>query len=162
MTDISNEIEKTNQTEGFSADEYNYVARNAQLEAINLLDSQFKINPECLADQENWKLSYGRQILSCQFSEEDGNVAGIFQYNVTAKLGRKKAAHFVAEYVVFYGVPGDVTDTSALGFCHNIGSFAAYPYFRALFAHMASEAGINFPPLPAIASTAHIQKKEGS
>lgn len=159
MTDISNEIEEINQKEGFSADEYNYVARNSRLEAIHLLDSKFKMNLEFLSEAENWHLSYGRKTLSCQFSQEDGHVAGIFQYNVTAKLGRKRAIHLVAEYGAFYNVPNDATDASAMGFCHNIGSFAAYPYFRALFAHLSSEAGVSLPPLPAIASTAHIQKK---
>jgi hypothetical protein len=65
-----------------------------------------------------------------------------------------------ADYGVFYETPDGTTTAGAVGFCRNVGTFAAYPYFRALFAQLSGEAGLSLPPLPAIASTAHIPPKQ--
>jgi hypothetical protein len=160
MTDISTEIAKEAPKSGFAGAEYNAVTTGARLEGINLLYNSFTIDPDCLVSQRQWKWSYGRKVLSCHYSEEEQTVAAIFQYHVIAKHGRKKALKCVADYGVFYHTPDDATQEAAVGFCHNVGTFAAYPYFRALFAQLVSEAGISVSPLPSIASTAHIPPKE--
>jgi hypothetical protein len=160
MTDISNEIANEASQSGFAGAEYNAVATAAQLEGITLLSNHFKIDPNCLMNQGQWKLSYGRKVLSCHFSEEEHSVAAIFQYHVTAKFGRKQALHCVADYGVFYHTPDGSIEEAAMGFCRNVGTFAAYPYFRALFSQLVGEAGVRMPPLPSIASTAHIPPKE--
>ncbi len=160
MSDISKEIAKEAPKSGFAAAENNTVATGAHLEGINLLSSLFKIDPDCLVSQSQWKLSYGRKLLSCHFSVEENSVAAIFQYYVTAKFGRKQALHCVADYGVFYHTPDGATEEAAMGFCRNVGTFAAYPYFRALFSQLVGEAGVRMPPLPSIASTAHIPPKE--
>ena len=162
MNDITKEMAATAPASGFNGAEYNAVAKAAALEGISLFASRFEVNPECLGDQEKWKLSYGRKILSCQFSEDDRSVVGIFEYFVTAKVGRKRALYCSAQYGVFYGTPRGATEAGAKGFCRNVGTFAAYPYFRALFAQLVAATGISLPPLPAIASTAHIPPKEAS
>lgn len=159
MTDISTEIAKQAPKGGFAAAEYNVVAAAARLEAINLLSNQFFVDPDCLSDQMQWKLSYGRKVLSCHFSEGEHNVAAIFRYHVIAKLGRKRALYCVADYGVFYQTPDGATQEAAIGFCRNVGTFAAYPYFRSLFSQLVNEAGLSLPPLPSIASTAHIPPK---
>lgn len=160
MNDITKEMAVVAPTGGFGGAEYNAVAKGADLEGISLFSSKFDIDPQCLGEQDKWKLSYGRRILSCQFSEEDRSVVGIFEYHVTAKSGRKRALHCVAQYGVFYGTPEGATEEGAKGFCRNVGTFAAYPYFRALFANLVAATGLNLPPLPTIASTAHIPPKE--
>lgn len=160
MTDISTEIAKEVPKSGFAGAEYNAVATGARLEGINLLSNSFTVDPDCLMNQVQWKLTYGRKVLSCNFCEEQNSVAAIFQYNVTAKHGRKKALSCVADYGVFYHTPDGATEEAAIGFCHNVGTFAAYPYFRALFSQLIGEAGLSMPPLPSIASTAHIPPKE--
>jgi hypothetical protein len=98
-------------------------------------------------------------MLSCTFSAEKRHVAGIFEYNVVAKDGRTHAAKCSAQYVVYYLLPANATEEAAKGFCRNVGMFAAYPYFRALVSRFSSEANLNLPMLPAIASTAHIPPK---
>jgi hypothetical protein len=160
MSDISTEMVNSAPTGGFGGAEYNLVAKGAKLEAINLFCTRFDINPELLAEERNWKLNYGRKILSCQFSEEQSSVVAVFQYYVIAKFGRKRALSCSADYGVFYETPDGATTAGAVGFCRNVGTFAAYPYFRALFAQLSGEAGLSLPPLPAIASTAHIPPKQ--
>jgi preprotein translocase subunit SecB len=160
MTDLSTEIAIEAPKGGFAGAEYNAVAKSAQLQGINLLSNNFVIDPNCLMEQNQWKLSHGRKVLSCHFSDEDHSVAAILQYNVIAKFGRKRALLCTADYGVFYAIPNGASQEAASAFCLNVGTFAAYPYFRALFAQLAGEAGLMLPPLPSIASTAHIPPKE--
>jgi hypothetical protein len=159
MTDISTELAKEAPKSGFSSAEYNAVATGALLEGIKLMASQFIVEPECFVHQGQWKLSYGRKVLSSHFSADDQSVMAIFQYHVTAKYGRKRVLHCVADYCVFYQTPAKATEEAAKGFCRNVGTFAAYPYFRSLFSQLSGEAGLMMPPLPSIASTAHIPPK---
>jgi len=145
---------------GFTADEYNAVAMSAKLGAIQLLSSKFDVKPEMLAlDEKDLTLSYGREVMSCQYSEEAGQAAAIFQYNVVGKAGRKKVFNCVADMFVTYELAEPAPEAAAIGFCRNVGAFAAYPYFRSLVAQLTWAAGLSLPPLPAIASTAHIAKK---
>lgn len=160
MTDISKEIAATARGAGFAAAEYNAVATAAELEGIILLSCSFALDPEFLGRRKEWRLSYGRKMKSCQFSQEQNSVAGIFEYYVTAKVGRKRAFHCVADYAVFYATPDGATEEAAQGYCNNVGRFAAYPYFRGLAAKLAAEANVMLPPLPAIASTVHIPPKK--
>lgn len=144
---------------GFSAAEYNAVAVGAALQAINLLSSRFDVNPDCVGDLSKWSLSYGRKVISCTADEDGAYVAAIIRYEVTAKLGRRRAMICSADFGIYYSTPKGSKHEAALGFCRNVGSFAAYPYFRSLVAQLTWNAGVSLPPLPAIASTAHIPKK---
>ena len=159
MSDISPQLAKEAPKGGFAGADYNAVATSAELEGINLLSIEFSINPDCLLYEAQWKLSFGRKVLSCHYNEEDHSVAAIFQYHVTAKYGRKRALHCVADYGVFYQTHNGATEEAAIRFCRNVGTFAAYPYFRALVARLTNDAGVRLPPLPIIASTAHIPPK---
>lgn len=160
MSDITNEMAVQAARDGFSGAEFNKVASGAELEGIVLLCSSYQVKPECLPRQNEWSLNYGRKVISCQFNEEEQSVAAVLEYNVVAKLGRKNALRCTAEFAVFYATPDGSTAAGAEGFCRNIGTFAAYPYFRALFSRLSSETNLTLPPLPAIASTAHIPPKE--
>lgn len=145
----------------FSAAEYNAVAMGSQLLGIRLLKSSFDVKPDLYEEEDDLpRLSYGREALACDVSPSGEQVAVLFRYNVTGRRGRKKVLTCEVEYLVVYGVPHDCSETAKLGFCRNVGAFAAYPYFRSLVSQFAWNAGIELPPLPAIASTAHIPRKQ--
>jgi len=160
MSDISQEIAAQAPASGFASAEYNSVAVAAELEGIVLISSSFQVSPELVGRRKEWKLSYGRKLVSCEFNEEQRSVAGVFEYHVTAKVGKKRALHCVAHYAVFYETPENATEAGARGFCRNVGMFAAYAYFRGLFARLVAEANVQLPPLPTIASRAHIPPKK--
>jgi preprotein translocase subunit SecB len=161
MGDLTAKAEKASAGKsGFAGAEYNLVAMGAELQRICVANSRFEIIPAHFAHQDEWKLSYGRRVKSCSYDAAEHYAMVIFEYHVTAKRGRSKAMQCVADYVVIYSVPDNATEAAALGFSRNVGAFAAYPYFRALSAHLFAEAGLNIPPLPAIASTAHIPPKQ--
>lgn len=143
---------------GFSADEYNKVAMGAQVQSIQLLKLDFEARPDRMQRSAQLALSYGRSLLSCRFDEQSHSAAAIFQFNVTAKSGRAKAFHCTADYAVVYETPEGASIEACTSFCKHVGSFAAYPYFRALAAQMAWNAGIDLPPLPAIAAMPIVPK----
>jgi hypothetical protein len=146
-------------TKGFKGADYNAVATAARLESIRLISQRFDVNPECLEHPSKWKLHYGRKVKACTFDREAGYVAAIIQFEVTAREGRKNALRCAAEYGIMYSVPDASDEEAALGFCRYVGSFAVYPYFRSLVAQLAWNAETPLPPLPSIASTAHIPPK---
>jgi len=150
-------VKKTD--DGFTGAAYNHVAMGANLRLISLASANFKVNGECLVDKKRWKLSYDWVLAACHFDRDLSTISAIFEYEVVAKLGRKTALRGSAEYVVAYDVPADSDEVAAKGFCNNVGAFAAYPYFRGLVAQMTAGANLTLPPLPTIASTAHIPKK---
>lgn len=159
MGDITKEIAAQAPPGGFAGADYNDVALGASLDGIMLQKCEFDVNAECLRNRKSWKLEHGRKLLTCAFNKERGSVAGVFGFHFIAKDGRKHAAKCYAEYVVFYRIPEEAKEEAAKGFCRNVGMFAAYPYFRALVSRFSSEANLNLPMLPAIASTAHIPPK---
>lgn len=148
--------------EKFSVPEYNHVAHNADLLQINLLSSRFDVSAECLSEEMHWKLKYGRKILSSTYNEEESFVAAIIQFRVEARLGKKRAMICTADYGIYYSIPEDSKKSAALAFCHQVGSFASYPYFRALMSQYSWNAGLSLPPMPSIASTVHKVKNQNN
>jgi hypothetical protein len=143
---------------GFSGAEYNYVATNTQLLGVQLLNLAMSSNAADFS-RANLKLKADRKLLSCRYSEDDSVGAAIFRYEVAAKSGRVKAFSCTAEYGVLYQLPSDAAREAAMAFCRKIGMFAAYPYFRAVAAQMAWNAGIDLPPMPTIAAMPVVPKE---
>ena len=157
MTDVSSEqVQPTNANE-FSAAEYNKVAKVAELATIDLLKvrSNFALGSRL---DEQVKLSFGRKVLSCGYDVDQSAAHAVFQYFVKGKRGGKSVFTISGDYAVLYFCEGDLETNAATAFAHNVGVFAAYPYFRALAAHLAWSANLELPPLPMIATQAYKPK----
>lgn len=152
-------VETAARKTGFSGEEYNRVAMAANLEGVQLLKLEFEAHPERFGGDDGLRLTHGRKLLSCTFDEDTPAAAAVFSYSVTAKQGRAKAFHCMAEYAVLYAMPDEAKAEAATAFCRYVGAFAAYPYFRALAAQMAWNAGLDLPPLPTIAAMPVVPKK---
>ena len=137
---------------GFSGAQYNHVAVTASLDHIRLVRNAFEANAAMLADEPDAELSYGRAVVSCRYDEESHVAAAIFQFNLSATCGEEVLLRCTADYAVVYTMAEDAHAEAATSFCKHVGSFAAYPYFRALAAQMCWNADIPLPPLPAIAA----------
>lgn len=151
MTDISGEQIKSSDDAGFSSKEYNAVVRVVELSTINLLKVRADIAPGCQID-ESTKLTFGRKVLSCGFDVDQSAAHVVFQYFVKGKNSGKNSFGITADYAIVYLLEGQVAPNAAKAFAHNVGVFAAYPYFRALAAHLAWAANLELPPLPTIAA----------
>lgn len=159
MTEASS-VEEVAASRGFSSAEYNAVAHAAKLRVINLLNSSFDFSPEPGVDKDDWKLAYGVRVTSCKYQESGEFAAAVIRYTMTAKHMRRKIISCSAEFGVFYDVGLVVNPVAAEAYCNNVGVFAAYPYFRTLVSNLLWNAGVDLPPLPSIASTAHVPKSE--
>jgi hypothetical protein len=157
---LPTEVQAAAKRGGFSGAEYNHVATTARLQTITLLKLDFDVHPERFEGDGEIRLAFDRKVLSCRFDEESPAAAAIFQFSVVAKQGRARAFHLVADYAVLYAMGPDAKPDAATGFCKHVGAFAAYPYFRAVAAQMAWNAGVDLPPLPAIAAMPVMPKSD--
>jgi hypothetical protein len=152
------EVQAAAARDGFSAAEYNRVAIEARLDTIQLVSLRLDTQTQLLAEDGECELAFDRKVLSCRFDDEGGSAAAIFQFTVSVRLEQQDAFGCTADYAVLYGVPEDARPEVATSFCKHVGSFAAYPYFRALAAQMAWNAGVDLPPLPTIAAMPIVPK----
>lgn len=136
----------------FSSGEFNAVINGAQLLTVQQLRLEMSGSPDLYKPAENLKLATSRGLKSCAYQRETRSMAAIFQYSVTAKSGRTRAFRCAAEFLVIYRVPEDSPEDAAKAACNKLGMFAAYPYFRAVAAQMAWNAGLDLPPLPTISA----------
>lgn len=149
---IPAEIEVAAERGGFSSAEYNALAMNARLDTIKLISLVLETNSDTTQDEDERHLAFGRKLVSCRFDEANHAAAAIFQFEVGVRSGSTEEFKCVADYAVLYEVPNGSSSETAMAFCKHVGSFAAYPYFRAVAAQMAWNAGVNLPPLPSIAA----------
>lgn len=131
---------------------YNYIATASSLIAVQLIASNFDVSPDFFAKGDKVKIDLCHKILATDFYEKTQVVAGIFQYEVVAKVVRKHVMTARADFMVVYELPEGSAENETKAFCARVGLFAAYPYFRALFAHFASAGNIEIPALPVLSA----------
>jgi hypothetical protein len=110
------------------------------------------VRPSYFSERDHRKLSVDTSELGEVFDSEEGALLGRFRFEVVGRTKRRKSLSIWAEYIVIYEVATDVDDSAAKAFCKRVGLFAAYPYFRALVAHLSAEANASLPPVPVIAT----------
>lgn len=140
---------------------YNVVARNSQLSLIQLIGSDFNVQPSFFDknDKVGLKLCYGIHDVWIDLKNEI--CSAIFHYEIVGKIGRKHVMTAKADIMTVYDIPSGSTENESKAFCARVGLFAAYPYFRSLFAHLASVANLEVPMLPVL-SAVPLVKTSGS
>lgn len=139
---------------------YNYVATRSSLLSIQLISSSFDVTPDFFSKNNKLKIDLCHDIVRIDFYQSDMLVAGIFRYEVIAKIGRKHALSSRADFLVLYQLPEEASENETKAFCCRVGLFAAYPYFRALFSHWASAGNVDLPILPVL-SADPLKRKSG-
>jgi hypothetical protein len=139
---------------------YNHVATKSILTTVQLISSAFDVTPDFFKNSDKIKVDLCHNIVHIKVYSSDQMVVGIFRYEVVAKVGRKHALSARAEFLAAYDMPEDSAENEARAFCARVGLFAAYPYFRALFAHFASAGNIDLPILPVL-SADPLKRSEG-
>jgi preprotein translocase subunit SecB len=134
---------------------YAEVVSSAEIRAIRLINSDFNVEAQAISrDHSKWKLNYGCDVVESRYDASRKLLTALVATSVVCKFGRRNILSHRCKYVVVYDVSGDPEEEAALQFVERVGRFAAYPYFRTLFADMTTQAGVNLPPLPVL--------KEGS
>lgn len=147
-------------SEKLDPEKYNHVATKASLVAVQLISANFEVSPSFFADGDKVKLELCHNVLTLDFYEKEESVAGIFRYEVIAKVGRKHVMNGKSDFMVVYDLPTEPAEYESKAFCARVGLFAAYPYFRALFAHYTSAANMDLPTLPVL-SADPLRKQSG-
>jgi hypothetical protein len=137
---------------GFGAAEYNRVVGCAQLLGVQVAKVRMDVDSLYYDPSADNKLNFSRSERGAVYEPERRLIAGNFYFEVSAKQARKRVLHASAEYFVIYELNAEVNEAAARTFCNRVGMFAAYPYFRALVAHLTWEANAKLPPLPVIAT----------
>lgn len=128
---------------------YRAAADAADMHSIRLIFSQFDLKPEGLdSDKGNWSQGYSCVTQATSFNEEKNMLHAFVEAEAFCKSGKKKIISLRCKYIVSYSVQGEPDPAAANRFAHHVGRFAAYPYFRAHFAEVTSQAGLYLPPLP--------------
>lgn len=129
--------------------DYNAVVTGADLLDVKLIGSTFSVEPQFFSeDRDSKNFSFGCEIATGYYLEEDRKLIGTFLLEAGSKTGRKWVLRAKSTYVVVFDVEGSPSEEAALSYLRRIGKFVCYPYFRAHFAGLCSGAGAEMPPLP--------------
>lgn len=136
----------------FTSTEYNEVVASAELLTIQVAKTKFDVRPDFYDPEVQKKLAFDHQEAGASFDAEQNVVIGRFQFGCEAMDRRKLLLKATAEYNVIYEVHEGANPEAVKAFCNRVGIYAAYPYFRALVAHLCWAANAKLPPLPVIAT----------
>lgn len=128
---------------------YNELVSRAHLRSIRLTGSKFDLKPEgILLDPDAWRNNIATGLADAFIEPESGSLYGIFSFEVVCRQSRKKVLTVSATYLTNYRIEGGSDETAYMLFLERVGKIATYPYFRALFATLTSQAGLLMQPLP--------------
>jgi hypothetical protein len=140
--------------------EYNALVNSATLQEIRLVESQFSMAPESIADPKLWKLMQSCEITESHYDADDKVLFAWVSAQASCTYKRKRVVSAKCEYLVIYNVDGDPEDVEVDIFAKRVARFAAYPYFRAHFAEVTSQAGLTLAPLPIIKEKKYFPPKK--
>ncbi|MBN9335791.1 hypothetical protein [Devosia sp.] len=151
------EVEERDEAEQLR-DAYNAVVRDADLQAVQLLNISFEVEPAFFGDKAKRKLDVKIELGQSDFDQEKGAVVAAVKLVVSVKKSRTTALHSKAEYLVVYENLAGHNPAAVKQFVDRVAPFACYPYFRSVFATLDWAAGTKLPPLPVHKEQSRIEK----
>lgn len=130
---------------------YNKVVSHAKISDIRLINSKFDMRPEAveMADR-TWTFALSDQLEDWTCNNEKGELTGVYSYSASCLEGRKKLLTVTGRYLSSYTLSDLCNEEAGRQFLIRVGRFAAYPYFRSIFAAITQQSGLLLPPLPVI------------
>jgi len=129
---------------------YNALVSSARLRDLRLVKSEFNLDPEGLEPDPTWKQVHSCELQQSHYDAENSLLVAWISAEANCLKKRKKILSVKCRYLVVYEVEGTPDDLIIQAFSKRVARFAAYPYFRAHFAELVSQAGVSIPPLPII------------
>ncbi len=129
---------------------YNTLVASARLRDIKLVTSNFMLDPDGLSDQPSWKQLHTCEIEQSFYDETRKLLIAWVSADASCTKDDKVVVSAHCRYVVIYSVEGSPEEVAVTAFAKRVARFAVYPYFRAHFAGITSQAGLFLPPLPII------------
>lgn len=130
-----------------SADDYNKVVDVAEIASVSMVNLKFEVKPSFFSNKKR-NLQYDGDVLRIDYDKENGHAIVLLDFTVQSKTGKTKTLLCKAEYIVAYRGIKDCKADAVETFLNRVGVFAAYPYFRSLFASLDWAANTSMPILP--------------
>jgi uncharacterized protein YndB with AHSA1/START domain len=136
-------------TAAIDAKVYNAAVGRATLRGIWMMESRFDLSPQALEVEPDVALAHTMRVHEAEVTvDADATVRGFIRFEAASRRRRRRVLHVSARYFVSYRVEGGCDQRLAEMFMDRVGKLAAYPYFRALVASLAAQAGAQVPTLP--------------
>jgi len=133
---------------------YNAFVGSATLRDIRLMKSDFLLSEMVLDDEPiGGNMHQTCEIESAEYDAETDVLAAWVVAEATYKKKSKKLLALRCQYLIVYNVEKKPEQSAIDAFARRVARFAAYPYFRAHFAEVCSQSGVQLPPLPVIKET---------
>lgn len=130
---------------------FNQLVARASIKRIRLIGTKFDLRPSALSeDKERWSYRVSDNPGDWHLDCDAELLRGEFTYTAACTEGRNKPVSLVATYLATWAVKGECEEAAAQAYLARVGRFACYPYFRALFAILTEQSGLQLPPLPVI------------
>lgn len=128
---------------------FNEVVASARLLGLRLTGSNLNVKPEAIAEErDKWTYNIAAALEDWHLDCDTRTLRGYFAYKVACVENRRRPVTLSATYLATYRLSRDCVEESAIAFLNRVGRFSAYPYFRALFAILTEQSGLQLPPLP--------------
>ena len=137
---------------------YNAVVRDADLQAVQLLDLSFNVDPAFFGDRSKRKFDLNIEQGANEFDSSKGAAFSFINIVVSVKRARKNTLLCRAKYVVVYENLNGCEEDAVKAFLDRVAPFACYPYFRSVFATLDWAAGTMLPPLPIHKEKSRVEK----
>lgn len=131
--------------------QYNRVVSHATIREIRLISTKYDLKPDAveIADRV-WTFQRSQQLEDWNCDNEKGKLSGVYAYTASCIEGRRKLLSVTCRYLSIYHLSDLCDEDAGFQFLERVGRFAAYPYFRSIFATLTQQSGIMLPPLPVI------------
>lgn len=131
--------------------QYNRVVSHATIRDIRLIGTKFDLKPEAVEmTDRTWSFSLSDQLDDWTCDNQKGTLTGVYTYTATCMEGRRKLLSVTGRYLSTYKLSDLCDEEAGRQFLERVGRFAAYSYFRSMFATLTQQSGIMLPPLPVI------------
>ena len=143
--------QKSELTKKIDPTAYNRIVSHATIRDIRLIGTKFDLKPEAveLADQV-WEFKLSDRLDEWTCDNEKARLTGLYIYTASCMQGRNKLLTVECRYLSAYTLSDQCDAEASKEFLTRVGRFAAYPYFRSVFASLTQQSGIMLPPLPVI------------
>jgi len=132
-------------------DQYNRVVSHATIRDIRLVAAKFDVKPAASDNaRHEWTFEVSSDLNDWHCDNDKATLSGTFSYVAACVVGKKKLISVNCKYLTIYKLSDVCDEEAGRQFLNRVGKFAAYPYFRAMFASLTQQCGLALPPLPVI------------
>lgn len=142
---------KTTEVAKVDPAQFNKVVSHATIREIRLVGTKFDLKPDAVElTGRVWSFNLSDRLEDWTCDNEKGELTGLYGYTASCLEGRRRLLSVTCRYLSTYRLSDLCDEEAGRQFLARVGRFAAYPYFRSVFATLTQQSGVMLPPLPVI------------